>query len=227
MPLSKDKNTKKKTRVVLKSKKLHVKTKNNKTIKGSNKSIQFGGDPYFGGNAYNIECRMDTFDYGNKKNQRYVKGIRNVRDCEYVEDKLIKHLYGKNFVGIPIIEKVINDIRLEKYKNLPNKTKYPYEKLTRHERLKHLVFQSIEHNSDIPDDIKQRVTDRFYSGFIGLFRRIARSNKDSELYEKNNNSNDNNNANNSNTISENKNSKKDKSKPVSDKIAVKNDKSKM
>ncbi len=137
----------------------------------------------FGGNAYNIDCRIDSFDYGNKKNQKYNNGIRNVRDCEYVEDKLIKHLYGKNFVGIPIIEQIIFDIRKEKYKDLPNGTKYKYDKLTRHERLKHLVFQSIENNQNIPDDIKERVRERFYSGFIGLFRRIARTNKDSELYE--------------------------------------------
>jgi hypothetical protein len=171
MLLSKDKKTKKKIKRILKSSKVfYTKVK-------SKKSIQYGG------NAYNIDCRIENFDYGNKKNQRYVKGIRNVRDCEYIEDKLIKHLYGQNFIGIPIIEKVINDIRLEKYKNLPNGTKYPYEKLTRHERLKHLVFQSIKHNSDIPDDIKERVRTRFYSGFIGLFRRIVRSNKESDFYE--------------------------------------------
>ena len=221
MLLSKDKITKgtKKTKTQIRgplksSTVFHIKNKTK--TKKSKKLIQFGG------NAYNIDCRMDSFDYGNKKNQKYVKGINNVRDCEYIEDKLIKHLYGQNFVGIPIIEQIIFDIRTQKYKDLPNGTKYKYDKLTRYERLKHLVFQSIENNQNIPDDIKQRVKERFYSGFIGLFRRIARSNKDSELYGKNNNSNDNNNANNINTISENKNSKKDKSKPVSDKIAVKN-----
>jgi hypothetical protein len=156
-------------------------TKNKKLIKRVTKRTQKNGQ--LGGNAYNIDCRIENFDYGTRKNQKYAKGIWNVRDCEYIEDKLIKHLYGKNFVGIPIIEKVINDIRMETYKNYPNGTKYKYNKLTRYERLKHLVFTSIENNPDIPDEIKTRVSNKFYSGFIGMFKRLARSNKESELYD--------------------------------------------
>ena len=164
-----------------------VKLKTQKTRQSSKlktkKNKQSKKKGQLGGNAYNIDCRIENFDYGTRKNQKYAKGVWNVRDCEYIEDKLIKHLYGKNFVGIPIIEKVMNDIRMEKYKNYPNGTKYKYNKLTRYERLKHLVFTSIENNQDIPDEIKTRVRNKFYSGFFGMFKRLFRSNKESELYD--------------------------------------------
>ncbi len=173
---------------IKKTKKIYV-SQSNKN-KNTRKTIIKRNHIQCGGNQYNIDCIIGSFNYGNVTNQPYDnKGIRNVRDCEYVEDKIIKHLYGKNFVGIPIIETLINDIRTEKYKDEPNGTKYPYEKLTRYERLKHLVFQSIENNPDIPEDIKKRVTKRYYSGFFGLFRRILRSNKESYLHGKNKNDN--------------------------------------
>jgi hypothetical protein len=169
--------TKKVTNKGIKINKINKKTKKTKYVKSG------------GGNDYNINCRIENFDYGNIKKQKYTKGIRNIRECEYVEEKIIKHLYGKNFVGIPVIEQIIHDIKNETYKDLPNGTKYKYDKLTRYERLKHLIFKSIENNEEIPDDIKERVKNKFYSGLSGMFRRLFRSNKESEMYESDENEN--------------------------------------